>query len=61
MNLYRANMRIGRWLSAALDDPNVCTEMKDDINAWFQALGLESDTCPMCGAGGFDDRNEEFY
>lgn len=31
--------RIGRWLSAALDDPNVCDEMKADINAWFE-------TCP---------------
>lgn len=28
---------IGKWLSAALDDPQVCAEMKADINAWFAA------------------------
>ena len=28
---------IGRWLSAALDDPAVCAEMKADIRAWFAA------------------------
>lgn len=27
--------RIGAWLSAALDDPKVCAEMKADIEAWF--------------------------
>ncbi len=32
-----ANDRIGSWLSAALDDPQVCREMKDDITAWFSA------------------------
>jgi len=29
--------RLGRWLSAALDDPQVCDEMKADIEAWFDA------------------------
>lgn len=28
---------LGKWLSAALDDPNVCDAMKADINAWFNA------------------------
>lgn len=32
-----AASRLGRWLAAALDDPNVCAEMKADINAWFEA------------------------
>lgn len=27
--------RLGAWLSAALDDPAVCEEMKTDIRAWF--------------------------
>lgn len=27
---------VGKWLSAALDDPSVCKEMKDDINALFE-------------------------
>ena len=27
--------RLGAWLSAALDDPQVCEEMKADIRAWF--------------------------
>lgn len=31
--------RIGAWLSAALDDPSVCEEMKSDIRQWFE-------TCP---------------
>lgn len=29
--------RVGRWLSAALDDPQVCDEMKADIRAWMKA------------------------
>jgi hypothetical protein len=29
---------IGKWLSAALDDPAVCDAMKADINAWFAAI-----------------------
>lgn len=29
---------LGQWLSAALDDPNVCPEMKRHIEAWFDAL-----------------------
>lgn len=29
---------LGSWMSAALDDPTVCAEMKVDISAWF-ALG----------------------
>lgn len=29
-------IRIGSWLSAALDDPAVCEEMKADIRAWFE-------------------------
>ncbi len=30
--------RIGPWMSAALDDPAVCAEMKADINAMFAVL-----------------------
>lgn len=26
---------IGKWLSAALEDPNVCEEFKVDITEWF--------------------------
>ena len=26
---------VGKWLSAALEDPNVCDEMKRDINEFF--------------------------
>lgn len=32
--------RIGAWLAAALDDPKVCKEMKQDILTWM------NDTCP---------------
>lgn len=28
---------LGAWLSAALDDPNVCQEYKDVIERWFAA------------------------
>lgn len=28
---------LGAWLSAALDDPNVCREYKDVIERWFAA------------------------
>ena len=33
----RASVAVGGWLSAALDDPNVCDAMKADINRWFSA------------------------
>ena len=32
-----ASVRLGAWMSAALDDPQVCEEMKADINEWFSA------------------------
>ena len=35
--LQEANKLVGPWLSAALEDPEVCKEMKADINAWFEA------------------------
>lgn len=35
--MITANQRIGKWLSAALDDPNVCADMKADIAAWFDS------------------------
>lgn len=30
---------VGSWLSAALDDPKVCDDMKADIRQWFDAGG----------------------
>lgn len=38
IDLTAAGDAIGRWLSAALEDPTVCAEMKADINAWFLAV-----------------------
>ena len=35
--LREAEDGIGKWLSAALDDPDVCDAMKMDIRAWFDA------------------------
>lgn len=32
-----ASVNLGRWMSAALDDPKVCEEMKADIREWFSA------------------------
>jgi len=34
-DLRSVEFNIGKWLSAALEDPNVCDEMKADIVAWF--------------------------
>jgi hypothetical protein len=38
--LLAACDRLGTWMAAALDDPNVCDAMKVDINAWFAAIKL---------------------
>lgn len=32
-----ASVKLGAWMSAALDDPNVCDAMKADIREWFSA------------------------
>lgn len=32
-----ASVKLGAWLSAALDDPTVCEAMKADIREWFGA------------------------
>lgn len=32
-----ASVKLGAWLSAALDDPKVCDAMKADIREWFSA------------------------
>jgi len=39
--------RLGAWLSAALDDPNVCDAMKADIQAWFAALRARPTPAPV--------------
>jgi len=36
-----ADEKIGKWLSAALEDPATCGAMKDDINEWFRAVEEE--------------------
>ncbi len=33
-----ASLDVGGWLSAALEDPKVCGEMKAHIRAWFDAV-----------------------
>ena len=35
IRLARACTAVGRWLSAAIDDPKVCAEMKADIRIFF--------------------------
>ena len=40
----QASVDVGGWLSAALDDPNVCDQMKADINRWFSAGFLYLDS-----------------
>ena len=43
--------RIGAWLSAALEDPMVCDEMKQDIKDWFDQIDdrIVDFECPRCG------------
>ncbi len=36
--MREASKRLGVWMSAALEDPGVCDEMKRDIRSWFAAL-----------------------
>ncbi len=45
---------VGSWLSAALDDPNVCEEMKADIRQWFNDGGhvRQSTPAPDCDGEG---------
>jgi hypothetical protein len=33
---------MGAWLSAAIDDPGVCAEMKRDILAWMEQYDWEA-------------------
>lgn len=37
------NRRVAKWLSAALEDPSTCNEMKADIRAWFDAAEMLKD------------------
>jgi len=50
--LQDGNERIGRWMSAALEDPQVCEEMKTDVRAWFaaQESTAKSDWLPIITA-----------
>jgi hypothetical protein len=32
-----SNDLVGFWLSGALDDPEVCVSMKEDIRTWMEA------------------------
>ena len=41
---HQADLRIGAWLSAALEDPSTCQSMKDDINEWFECTPQEKNT-----------------
>lgn len=36
--IQAAMFNVGPWLSAALEDPKVCKEMKEDINIFFETL-----------------------
>lgn len=51
-----AAYNLAPWLSAALDDPNVCQEYKDAVNSWFDtampsppAVQWQKVECPFCG------------
>lgn len=42
-NATEEDAALGAWMSAALEDPNVCEEMKQDIRNWFDSLWTEAD------------------
>jgi hypothetical protein len=53
-----ADLKIGAWLSAALEDPSTCQSMKYDINEWFECtpqIEVEAydqtalELCDRCG------------
>lgn len=41
--------RLGRWMSAALSDPEVRPQMRADIEAWFAAGGDQPPTVKLLG------------
>lgn len=49
--MTEAELNMGKWMSAALEDPNVCDEMKADIRAWF-AHHVAKHTFTCIGKGG---------
>jgi len=36
--IAKTSVSLGSWMSAALDDPNVCAAMKQDIVNWLEAM-----------------------
>lgn len=38
IKLQEACERLAPWMAAALDDPNVCAEMKTNIEVWLAVL-----------------------
>jgi hypothetical protein len=50
-----AALRLSPWLAAALDDPNVCQQYKDAINAWFNT-GM-----PQCTPPPSDDARQASF
>ena len=50
--LREAEDGIGKWLSAALDDPDVCDAMKMDIRAWFDACAALANPEDRASEGG---------
>lgn len=47
----RAALKLGAWMSAALDDPKVCDEMKADIRAWMDTIDFPANWCSCDGPG----------
>jgi len=39
----KAEVKLGSWLSAALDDSKVCDEMKADIRVYFSEIKYEEE------------------
>lgn len=48
LDFMSSSDRIGWWLSASLDDPMVCDEMKADVEKWFETFRQ------FCEINGFD-------
>lgn len=58
--MTEAEWNLGAWLSAAMDDPNVCQEFKDDITDWFVEIN-EREAEEKVENGTLDDLRRHAY
>ena len=55
--LTNVDIRIGAWLSAALEDNTSCEEFRKDINEWMDSFDYESTDFGMRFQGKIEEKN----